>query len=101
MKFKSDIQPQISDSNRVYNTALVTLVEKGFQVWFDQQSGLFRAEKDGWDFAALEPTKLLGVVAIYEHVAPREYGEYWWRLDEPRLVDSVPVVNADTESEDD
>jgi len=40
---------------------------------------------------------LLGVVSIYEHVAPTQWREYWWRLaqDSPELPRRpVPFVPA-------
>lgn len=36
-------------------------------------------------------TELLGVVSIYEyHGSPRKYKEYWWRINEPWLIESIP-----------
>jgi hypothetical protein len=30
--------------------------------------------------------QLLGLVAIFEHHAPKKKAEYWWRIDEPDLL---------------
>lgn len=70
--------PTLSDYVNVFGEAVFVLREKGYQVWYDEASKLFYAEKNGWDFAADSPTALLGVVAIYETRQPSEYREYWW-----------------------
>lgn len=82
--------PALSEYANVYNTALVVLTEKGYQVWFDETTHLFCAEKDGWDFCGDSPTGLLGVVAIFEHSNPLEYKEYWWRRRDPALYVGLP-----------
>ncbi|NRD64767.1 hypothetical protein HRD49_23720 [Corallococcus exiguus] len=71
--------PTLSEYTNVYDTALIILEQKGFQVWYDKRAQVFCAEKDGWDFMANSPCGLLGVVAIYEHKRPEKYEEYWWR----------------------
>jgi hypothetical protein len=71
--------PTLSEHINVYNTALSILYAKGFQLWFDQESSLYYAERDGWDFASESPVGLLGVVSIYELRHPTRYAEYWWR----------------------
>ena len=76
--------PALSEHSNVYNTALVILRQKGFQLWQDEHEQYW-AERDGWDFCAESPTSLLGLVAIFEHSAPKEPTEYWWRQREPEL----------------
>jgi len=71
--------PTLSDYTNVTSEAIHTLQQKGYQVWFSEAAKLYYAERGGWDFAADSATALLGVVAIYEHQAPKEYKEYWWR----------------------
>lgn len=73
--------PTLSEYTNVYGSALQVLSEKGYQLWFDPRTNLYYAERDGWDFASESPCGLLGVVAMYEHRAPTEYREYWWRTD--------------------
>ncbi|MCB9593940.1 MAG: hypothetical protein H6719_14500 [Sandaracinaceae bacterium] len=75
--------PALSEYANVYDTALVALEDKEFQVWFDPGPSLYCAEKDGWDFAAENPVSLLGLVAIWEQVGPSAYEEYWWRAGPP------------------
>lgn len=73
------------------NTSLVILEEKGYRVWADQKLEMYGCEKEGWDFMANSITELLGVVSIYEHHGcPSEYKEYWWRINEPWLIEDVP-----------
>ena len=71
--------PTLSEYTNVYNSALQLLRKKGFQVWIDKPAQLFCAERDGWDFMAESPVGLLGLIAMYEHLEPTEYKEYWWR----------------------
>jgi hypothetical protein len=80
----------LSYYSNVENTALVVLKSKGYRYWYDEDSGLFCCEKDGWDFYADDWTQLLGIVTIYEHQNPKEYREYWWKIDEPKLIGSEP-----------
>ena len=42
-----------------------------------------------------DPVQLLGVVAIHEFHRPQEFREYWWKIDEPRLYDSIPSTPPD------
>jgi hypothetical protein len=82
--------PALSEYTNVYNTALVVLQQKGFQVWYDKKLDAYLAEKDGWDFLSQTPCGLLGVIAIFEHKRPSAYGEYWWKEDEPDLFQKLP-----------
>ncbi len=77
--------PSLSEYINVDNTALNVLKQKGFNLWYDENSELFCAEKDGWDFMAESPCGLLGIVAIYEWKRPEVYSEYWWKISEPDL----------------
>jgi hypothetical protein len=82
--------PALSEYSNVYNTALLILQQKGFQVWYDERTSRFWAEKDGWDFTAESPCGLLGVVAIYEFRQPSAWREYWWREEGPDVYDHLP-----------
>lgn len=72
----------------VENTALTVLRSKGYQVW--KNHGRFMAEKNGWDFAAHELMELLGIVSIFEYHRPVRYCEYWWIINDPYLLKSLP-----------
>jgi hypothetical protein len=80
----------LSEYSNVYNTALLVLQKKGFQVWYDEQSNLYGAEKEGWDFLSESPCGLLGLVAIFEMKRPETYQEDWWREDGPDLYSNPP-----------
>ena len=75
----------LSEYSNVYNTALNILDQKGFRLWYDDETNMFCAEKDGWDFMAESPCGLLGVVSIYEHIKPNFYEEGWWRINNKDL----------------
>ncbi len=82
--------PALSAYTNTENTSLVILKNKGYEVWYDEQLEMFGAVKDGWDFLANSITELVGVVGIYEyHGSPLEYKEYWWKIDDPWLRESV------------
>ena len=73
----------------VYNTALVVLERKGWELRFDSAREWWFARKDGWELLADDPMQLLGLVAIFEHHAPEEKSEYWWKIDEPDLLSKL------------
>ena len=78
--------PALSAYSNTENTALSILFHKGYRVWLDSEEEAYYCEKDGWDFRAESKTELLGVVAIYEfHGCPKEFKEYWWKIDEPNI----------------
>lgn len=86
--------PTLSEFPNVYDSALDLLEKKGFQLWFDEGSELFFAERNGSDFAAENPISLLGLVAIFEAEEPAQFHEYWWQRKEiePRAqLPKVPV----------
>ena len=70
----------LTDVGNVNSTILTILEQKGFQVWSDEPDSYW-AEKDGWDFVAYSLAELLGLVSVYEFIDPKEYKEYWWKLD--------------------
>ena len=82
--------PALSEYTNVYNTALNVLKKKGFQSWYDEETDLFCAEKDGWDFMADSPCGLLGVVTIVEFIQPKNHEEYWWRVEDEQLYRNIP-----------
>lgn len=81
--------PALSSHSNVENTAAVLLERKGYQLWRDDESQTVMAEKDGWDFAASGLIELLGIIAIFESLSPEAYREYWWRIREPWLLNSL------------
>jgi hypothetical protein len=83
--------PALSAYLNVWNTCLVVLQQKGFRAWTDEAQEQFFAERDGWDFFADDPIQLLGLVALHDHHRPDRFDEYWWRIEEPWLVESLPT----------
>ncbi len=83
--------PTLSAYSNVENTSLIILQEKGFKAWYEQDSDLYYAEKNGWDFAASSITELLGLVAIFEYHKPESYKEYWWKISDKWLLDDIPI----------
>jgi len=75
----------LSEHSNVYNTALIVLTQKGYQLWYDEGTDDYCAEKDGWDFRSPTPCGLLGLVAIFEYKRPDALTEYWWRESGPDL----------------
>ena len=73
--------PALSEYSNVHATAFRVIADKGFRVWYDAHHDAYFAERDGWDLRADSPCGLLGLVAIFEHVGPSEFREYWWRLE--------------------
>ncbi len=87
--------PALGYYTNVHNTALVILQRKGYRLWRDPGTDHLCAEKEGWDFMADDPVQLLGLVAIHEVKQPASFCEYWWKIDEPWLLDSVPETPPD------
>jgi len=81
--------PALTSYSNTENSALVVLKEKGYQLWYDQETETHFAEKDGWDFAAEGAMELLGVVALYEHCSPEKFEPYWWRKDDTKLLHNL------------
>jgi len=84
----------LADYTNVFDTALSILSQKGYQLWYDRESHVYYAEKDGWDFASESPVGLLGVIAIYEFEQPQAWSEYWWRLPPAGLYRNLPATPA-------
>ena len=83
--------PALSSYPNVENTCLVILQQKGFRLWTDETQNHWFAERDGWDFMADCPIELLGLIAIFEFHRPQERRDYWWRIAEPYIADSLPT----------
>ena len=70
----------------VFNTALVIARRKGWELEILWPEGdlsednleSYQATKDGWVLVAYDPIQLLGLIAIHEHVGPKEHKSYWW-----------------------
>jgi hypothetical protein len=78
----------------VYNTCLTILRARGFVLHVEGEldadgcypvDALWVAENSGFRFAADNPIELLGLVAIYDHVQPKEQRSYWWVVDGPDI----------------
>ena len=82
--------PALTQYSNVYAAAVAVLQAKGFQVWCDTSTDKCFAERDGWDFCAYDPVALLGLVALFEARAPKEYREYWWRKEEEKGPVDLP-----------
>ena len=86
----------LADHSNVYNTALLILQRKGYQLWKESHGTgrrryeLYGAEKDGWDFLANSPLALLGAVAIFEEKRPTSCTDYWWREEGSQLYHHLP-----------
>jgi hypothetical protein len=80
----------LSEYTNVYNTALLVLRAKGYQLWYDKETEDFCAESGGWDFRAPTPCGLLGLVAIFELKKPTQFVDYWWREEGPEVVRDLP-----------
>lgn len=80
----------IADYTNVHDTALRVLLEKGYQIWCDEKSNEYWAEKDGWDYVSRSPVALLGLIAIYEYRQPTAWSEYWWRAPDYEIGLRVP-----------
>lgn len=72
----------LSEHSNVNDIAMNIIIKKKFQVWYDEESMHFYAEKDGWDFCSGSMCGLLGLIAIFESLEPTEYRENWWRNDQ-------------------
>ncbi|WP_461783912.1 hypothetical protein [Prosthecobacter sp.] len=82
--------PALSYYCNVDNTAAVILHRKGYRLWNDLEMKAICAEKNAWDFAADDAVQLLGLISIFESQQPAEYREYWWKIDDPWLLDELP-----------
>lgn len=82
--------PVVSEYTNVYTTAVTVLEQAGFQVWYDEETELYGCERGGWDFMAESPVGLLGLVKLYETMAPEQYGEYWWRREDGTPFRELP-----------
>lgn len=73
-----------------YDPALFVLRKKGYRVWVEPggaegESGGWRAEKDGRDFYASDPLRLLGLIALWE-----QRGDDWQlSAGDPDLYDEI------------
>ena len=90
--------PALSEYSNVYNTAFNILDKKGFNLWYDESTDMFCAEKNGWDFMSDSPCGLLGLISIYEYVNPRTYEEYWWRVNDKDLSHDLGVIKPSYKS---
>ncbi len=73
----------------VYNTCLVILKRRGYQLRCELPDENWIAEKDGFKFFANNPIELIGLVGIYDEIKPASDIEYWWKLDDPDLFSEL------------
>lgn len=81
----------LSEHSNVYNTALLILKRKGFQLWYDANTTDYCAERQGWSFRSPSPCGLLGLVAIFEERKPTGFAEYWWREEGAEIYRNLPT----------
>jgi hypothetical protein len=84
--------PALSEYSNVYNSALLIVKSKGYDVWYRQETDHYCAQKDGWDFWANSPCGLLGLIAMFEHLSPAEHKDYWWEVEGPDIYSNLPTV---------
>jgi hypothetical protein len=77
---------RLSSYINVFNTCLVLLQRDGFSLAYDKASDMWSTEKDGFSFLADNPIELLGLVAIYQKLQPKENEDYWWQINEPDVL---------------
>ncbi|RYD29806.1 MAG: hypothetical protein EOP86_21045 [Verrucomicrobiaceae bacterium] len=82
--------PALTAYSNTENTALVVLKQKGYQLWYEEATESYFAEKNGWDFSAESAMELLGAVAVFEHFSPEAFESYWWRKESPELLHNLP-----------
>jgi hypothetical protein len=82
----------------VYNTCLRILRQRGFDLRVEGEldaDGCYPshahwiAEKSGFYFCGDNPIELLGLVAIYDHVQPKEDVPYWWVVEGDPIWDEL------------
>ncbi|TGO02272.1 hypothetical protein PN36_27660 [Candidatus Thiomargarita nelsonii] len=81
---------RLADAMNTYNSALLVLQTHGYKVWLepsedDSELGTWWASKDEADFAAFDPLRLLGLIAMWE-----QRGNQWQRkANEENLYDKL------------
>lgn len=75
LKVERDLEEEIGTEEELD----VTEGEEGGDEVEDSSMLFWVAEKDGFCFTAENPIELLGLVAIYNYVRPKENVSYWWR----------------------
>jgi hypothetical protein len=74
----------------LFNTSLFLIKKHGFTIRYEKKGSKFWiAEKNGFRFVGDNPLDLLGLVAIYLEIKPKEESEYWWKLDEPNIIGEI------------
>lgn len=90
--------PALSEYSKVHKTVYNIITKKGYNLWYDEEREAYCAEKNGWDFMAVTPCSLLGIILIYEYKNPKSYQEYWWRdedsLSEKNLSTQAPSYTS-------
>ena len=77
----------LASNGNVRNTCLRILRQRGYALRVEGEldadgcypaEAFWIAEKNGFHFCGDNPIELLGLVAIYDHVQPKEDESYWW-----------------------
>ena len=77
---------QLSSYPNVFNTCLVLLRKSEYQLSYNRADDTWTAKKGSFSFLADNPIELLGLVSIYEKMAPSAPTEYWWQVREPNIL---------------
>lgn len=90
--YPEPLPDKIKDTSDMYKYALDQLAQWGYCISVEYETidfkehFIWRAEKDGKTFTALDPLRLLGIVTIV-----REYGDAWDRAEIPGVFSIKPV----------
>ena len=77
----------LASNANVHNTCLRILHQRGYVLRVEGEldaggyyptDAFWIAEKDGFHFCGNNPIELLGLIAIHDHVQPKEETSYWW-----------------------
>lgn len=90
--YREPLPDKIKDTSDMYKYAFDKLAQWGYRVSVANETidfrehFLWKAEKDGKTFTALDPLRLLGIVTIV-----REYGDAWDRAEIPHIFSVKPA----------
>ena len=90
--YPEPLPDKIEDTSDMYKYAFDRLAQWGYRISVGNETidlkerCIWRAEKDGKTFTALDPLRLLGIVTIV-----REYGDAWDRVEIPGVFSINPV----------
>jgi hypothetical protein len=88
---------QLTDAMNTYTPALLILQGRGYQIWLEpsddeRELGTWWAKKDGAQFAAFDPLRLLGLIILWE-----QRGGQWERqVEEENLYEKFLTEGLDS-----